>query len=160
MVRKRSKYKPGEMFGLWTIIKFSHKHRNPNFGNVYWCQCKCGTLRQVLGYNLLSGKSTACGCNRKKRKRKGNHKSERDRQLREKYNITEKDYNKLFKKQKGCCAICERHQSEFDRALCVDHNHSTDEVRSLLCFWCNFKVGIVETQDLKVIKDYIKKWDK
>ena len=43
----------------------------------------------------------------------------------------------MLKKQNNCCAICKKHKSKFARSLAVDHDHSTGEIRGLLCFWCN-----------------------
>lgn len=55
--------------------------------------------------------------------------------------MTVKEYNKLFRKQKGCCAICGKHVTEFKRALAVDHNHVTGRIRGLLCARCNVFVA-------------------
>jgi len=60
------------------------------------------------------------------------------------YGITINNYNEMFKEQQGCCAICRRHQSEFEEALCVDHNHETKKVRGLLCRACNSQLGAYE----------------
>jgi hypothetical protein len=57
------------------------------------------------------------------------------------YGITEDDYNLMFQKQQGCCAICNSHQSNFKRALAVDHCHETGKVRGLLCTNCNVGLG-------------------
>ena len=57
------------------------------------------------------------------------------------YGITLEAYNEIFEKQKGCCAICGRHQSEFKRRLHLDHDHATREIRSLLCINCNHMLG-------------------
>jgi len=57
------------------------------------------------------------------------------------FDITFEDYNKLLEKQNESCAICHRHQTEFDRALAVDHNHETGKVRGLLCLSCNNGLG-------------------
>lgn len=67
-------------------------------------------------------------------------KSARYYHLRQKYGITEEQYNRLLEKQKGCCAICDRHSSEFKTRLSVDHNHFTGELRGLLCNYCNRRV--------------------
>lgn len=61
--------------------------------------------------------------------------------LQKNYGISLEVYNKMFEDQKGCCAICGKHQSEFKHALHVDHNHETGEVRKLLCVNCNTIVG-------------------
>jgi hypothetical protein len=58
-----------------------------------------------------------------------------------KYGITVEQYNQLFLEQEGRCKICNRHQSEFKRSLAVDHSHSTNKVRGLLCHHCNKALG-------------------
>lgn len=68
----------------------------------------------------------------------------RDYQYRTLYGISLSDYNLLFEKQKGCCAICNKHQTEIKRRLFVDHSHTTGEVRGLLCFGCNTNLGWLE----------------
>lgn len=57
------------------------------------------------------------------------------------YGISLKQYNKMWADQEGCCAICKRHSSEFAKNLHVDHNHTTGEVRGLLCHNCNLALG-------------------
>jgi hypothetical protein len=61
----------------------------------------------------------------------------RDREYLRKYGITLQDYEDLFSKQLGLCAICKKSS---DKRLCVDHNHTSGAVRELLCDNCN--VGI------------------
>ena len=65
----------------------------------------------------------------------------RDRYLKSKYSISEEMYNIMFEKQFGCCAICNLHQTKLNHKLYVDHNHTTGEVRKLLCSHCNFLLG-------------------
>jgi hypothetical protein len=65
----------------------------------------------------------------------------RQRHLKNSYGITTDEYNLLFNKQSGKCAICDRHQSELKQSLCVDHNHKTGKVRGLLCDSCNKGIG-------------------
>lgn len=49
---------------------------------------------------------------------------------------------KLSDAQHQKCAICNRHEGEFQRRLSVDHNHRTFKIRGLLCFYCNrYRVG-------------------
>jgi Recombination endonuclease VII. len=59
--------------------------------------------------------------------------------LRKKYGMTEDDYNKLLAKQKGRCAICGKYKK-----LVVDHCHTTNKVRGLLCNNCNSMLGFSE----------------
>jgi hypothetical protein len=58
-----------------------------------------------------------------------------------KYGITVADYNSMFEKQGGCCAICGVHQDNTFKRFCVDHNHETGQVRGLLCHNCNSALG-------------------
>ena len=73
------------------------------------------------------------------KKRYQKHKeSERERHLVRKYGITLVEYNQMYRKQNGKCAICGKEQiNSFD----VDHNHKTGEVRGLLCTNCNRMIG-------------------
>lgn len=57
------------------------------------------------------------------------------------YGISLEDYNKMFANQKGCCKICNRHQSELKKILAVDHCHVNKNVRGLLCSSCNTGLG-------------------
>ena len=77
--------------------------------------------------------------------------------LRNKYGISLEQYAELLSKQKGCCAICDRHHSEFTTRLAVDHNHVSGEIRGLLCNYCNRRV-VGRHRDAKVIRrlaDYL-----
>ena len=53
-------------------------------------------------------------------------------------------YDSLYMKQQGCCVICGRHQSELNEKLGVDHNHSTGQIRGLLCNKCNTGIGMLQ----------------
>lgn len=66
---------------------------------------------------------------------KTNENKVKDYYLQKKYGITLDDYNKILKKQKGKCWICEAFPKT--RRLSVDHSHKTGQVRGLLCHRCN-----------------------
>lgn len=53
----------GQTFGSLSIIEFSHKDSASR--NYFECQCTCGNRKVVQQSNLLSGRSTSCGCSRK-----------------------------------------------------------------------------------------------
>ncbi len=90
-----------------------------------------------------------------KKQRKRNPVPDMKYNLGKKFGITPNDYFKLFKKQKGKCAICGKHQINFNRRLAVDHNHKTNEIRGLLCVNCNSKLGWFEKRKNKIL-DYLK----
>lgn len=54
-----------------------------------------------------------------------NKDSIKNKTLLRRYGVSNAQYNEMFNKQKGCCEICKRHQSQFKKALFVDHNHIT-----------------------------------
>ena len=91
---------------------------------------------------------------------KDNKEIVRNRKLILRYGITLDQYNDLFSKQKGCCAICEEHQDTFSRALAVDHCHKTGKVRGLLCVNCNSALGKLKENIQKIIKaaEYLTKY--
>lgn len=68
----------------------------------------------------------------------------RNNKLKYRYGISLDDYNNMFTEQNGCCLICLKHQSVLNKALVVDHCHSTGKVRGLLCSTCNFALGFLE----------------
>jgi len=76
--------------------------------------------------------------------------TKRKHALKQNYGITLEQYDEMFKKQNGICAICKKINLDGHR-LSVDHNHTTGKVRSLLCNRCNFLVGAIENN-----KDLIK----
>lgn len=60
----------------------------------------------------------------------------RGRHLETTYNITAEQYEAIKTAQGGVCAICQRANGR-TKALAVDHNHETGEVRGVLCGPCN-----------------------
>jgi hypothetical protein len=72
-----------------------------------------------------------------------------------KFNITPEDYDKIFNEQKGCCAICGKHQLEFKLKLAVDHCHTTGKIRGLCCSNCNLVIGHAH-DNVEVLKNAIK----
>jgi hypothetical protein len=79
--------------------------------------------------------------------------------LKKYYGITIEEYNLIFLKQNGCCAICGKHESEFSKSLSVDHDHVTGKIRGLLCIKCNLSIGGFEDniELLDKAKEYLSK---
>ena len=61
---------------------------------------------------------------------------ERAGHLMRKYGMTIEQYDGMLEAQGGGCFICGRPPRE-DISLHVDHDHSTGNVRGILCFCCN-----------------------
>lgn len=52
----------GQRFGTLTVIE-----KAESSGVTKWiCQCDCGNVKTVFGANLMSGRTTSCGCTKTK----------------------------------------------------------------------------------------------
>ena len=58
----------------------------------------------------------------------------------------------MREKQKQCCAICDKHESNFKKGLVVDHCHATGKVRQLLCQNCNAMIGMAKESEIILAK--------
>jgi hypothetical protein len=65
-----------------------------------------------------------------------------EQKLKARYGITKQQYDGLFERQQGKCAIC--NQKFSSRKLDVDHAHTTNLVRGLLCRACNIMIGLAK----------------
>jgi hypothetical protein len=80
-----------------------------------------------------------------------------------KYGITPAHFAKMLLAQGGKCACCgvqfKMEGTKTDRP-CVDHNHTTNEVRDLLCGRCNLAAGNVQDSSARAeqLTVYLKKW--
>lgn len=105
-------------------------------GFVNYCRACGGAARKALA---ASRKGDPFHDSKRKRKRRGDN-------LR-RYGLTMSQYEAMSESQGGLCAICGRHETAIAtdgktvRRLCVDHNHSTGQIRSLLCSACNKAIG-------------------
>lgn len=83
--------------------------------------------------------------------------------LNRKFGITEEELQQKLNEQKGCCEICRESliAPESDRSYAVDHNHTTGEVRGLLCANCNRSLGLLKENKATLISmiDYLTKYN-
>jgi hypothetical protein len=69
-------------------------------------------------------------------------------QLKINYDLSEEQFNALLFKQNNKCAIC---QKEFIGIPRVDHCHTRNKVRGLLCHYCNTGIGLFyDSHDLLI----------
>lgn len=83
------------------------------------------------------------------------------KRLEKKYGIKEHEYKRLVKNQGGVCFICLRDPRTFTTKryrhnLCVDHDHTTGEIRGLLCKHCNSMISRWLHDDVDKIKRVMK----
>jgi Recombination endonuclease VII len=126
----------------------------------FFCEkCKTDKARNEFSEKTLKNKNLWCkNCFRE---------SSRNSELKLKFGITEKIYEKILKKQKNKCAICRKpeniihHHSKKIVKMAVDHCHKTKKVRGLLCGRCNFGIGYFK-DSIKLLKmaiNYLEKME-
>lgn len=133
---------------------------------------RCKEIKELINFKKSKTIGYNCNCHpchkiiRREYKQRPNVK-ERERKifikgyLRRAYGITYEQYQYMFLKQNGKCAICKK-ETEFNDYrsskrinLGVDHCHETGKVRGLLCVHCNFGIGAFK-DDIKLMSKAIK----
>ena len=127
-----------------------------NPSQKYCPRCDIWLLHELFSKNKaqadgLHNYCKQCDSDYQKQKRRERDPELRKRQdrnchLKQNHGMTESDYEKLLEKQKGSCAIC---GSVTSRTACtdyllIDHCHTTDKIRGLLCHPCNTAIGLLK----------------
>lgn len=107
-----------------------------------------------------NGRSVWCVLCRNKHARKRYTKlpqeQRRDARLRSRYGISFLDYVRMYESQGGCCAACREPADAITEdgqlPLRVDHDHTTGEVRGLLCHGCNSAIGYMNDDPTRLEK--------
>lgn len=79
------------------------------------------------------------------------------------YGLTPEQYAAMFAEQDGRCAICLEPETMTYRgkvkALSIDHDHESGQVRGLLCAACNFAIGKLRDNPalLRAAADYLER---
>ncbi len=91
----------------------------------------------------------------------------REKELQKNFGITSDQYLKMAAEQGDVCAICLTPETLLGkggeiRPLCVDHCHTTGQVRGLLCANCNLALGHFKDQQerLRSAMEYLNKYEK
>ena len=82
-----------------------------------------------------------------------------------KFGLTVSEYETMLRTQNDCCAICKKAESKRRRdgslqKLSIDHDHSTGQVRQLLCNYCNLLISYAR-EDISVLSQaiaYVSRW--
>ena len=150
-------------YGTWTIV--SDIIRNKWNKKSVLCRCDCGSelLVELSKLNQLNT-CKSCYNNRRKnisptrkqykadyyqrnketidkKKKKPTKEETRKYGLKYNYGLTLEDVEAYFIIQKGVCYICGSKIGNGGRRMVIDHDHSTGNVRSLLCHNCNVGLG-------------------
>ena len=116
----------------------------------------CRTCGETLRYTHGSKQCVACSRRVKNAYRKTDRGVEMVKRwrLQKEYGITLEDYESMLIEQNNKCLICNVNFNGTgwdDDTAVVDHDHSTDKVRGLLCNICNRGLGMFK--DNKTLLD-------
>lgn len=78
--------------------------------------------------------------------------------IKSKYGVSELEYKRMLDERDYCCDICGLRQmgnAKNKDKLCIDHCHTTDKIRGLLCRNCNSAIGYFK-DNIEVIEKSIK----
>lgn len=83
----------------------------------------------------------------------------RNTRLQQLYGISLVQYEEIFSRQLGVCAICQKEEVTKGKLLNVDHDHETGKIRQLLCTRCNCGLGsfLDDPRLLREAAEYLEK---
>lgn len=109
-----------------------HGHIAPRFTSSRQCK-ECSKIK-AASYYTRDGRGKA-----------------RNRRLLRDYSLSSEQFDRLLERQDGRCAICnaimELGRGTSPTQCCVDHDHTTGEVRGLLCNHCNRALGLFKDSE-------------
>lgn len=75
------------------------------------------------------------------------------------YRLTRGQWQAIFERQQGCCAICGISQDDLGYMLEIDYNHNAGKVRGLLCRKCNLEIGMFgeDVENINKVIRYLEK---
>lgn len=115
-------------------------YKDPEKRLAYWNEWRRKHPERVRGYQ--------------RKYQEKNPQARRRNHIKCRYGLTLEAYAEMLAAQDGKCAAC-RVPVE---APYVDHNHTTGEVRGLLCPGCNMVCGSLENPRLAACQAYLKKY--
>lgn len=155
MILKCGKCKQNKESSCYTV----DKGRSRGY-NSYCKPCQCQSVRQYqkrnedkirekrkLNYPKANARIRAWS--------KNNPEKAKNKWLKFGYGITIDIYNALKETQDSKCAICFLSEEDHGKPLYVDHCHSKNKVRGLLCRECNLAIGFFK-DNLKRIEQSIR----
>jgi len=105
---------------------------------------RCGVLKSVDDFSSRNPQCKPCRSAIEAERYEHNKEQMRNRARERKFGLTPGQYQAMLDEQGGMCAICKQPETNtlngVVRALSVDHDHGTDEIRGLLCGKCNTRL--------------------
>jgi len=118
-----------------TKRSFFDRSRNHRRIQMRCKQCHCTTQKKIYRKNPEKQRAY------KRKYAQENPEKVKNTELWKRFRIRLVDFNKLLSNQKGRCGICLSNKPGGKGTWHVDHDHTTDKVRGLLCHNCNLGLG-------------------
>jgi hypothetical protein len=120
---------------------------------------RCGETKSLDAFSKCSKNSDGINnyCKRCKESMRSPNKITKEQafenKVKKNYGLTVLQVELLFKKANYCCQICGG-----TKELCIDHDHSTYQIRGILCCDCNRGLGMMKDSIDILIKaiEYLK----
>jgi hypothetical protein len=116
--------------------------------------------KNITGKNGLHGECKPCNRIRAKKWYKDNPDRGKHNRLKKAYGISLEQYTEMLKNQNNKCLICDIELFQ-DKNTCVDHCHTENKVRGILCTNCNILLGQAKDsiEILKSAQKYLEKYN-
>lgn len=140
-----------------SVSEYWNSKTNKN-GLASYCK-KCASQKYKNWFSIPENKAKrALG---KRVKTPEDSRKRRNQRLKKEYGMTVEDYDRMLKKQDNKCAICGTDKPAGKGKLYIDHNHTTNQVRDLLCIHCNNLIGhcFESKERLQLAIEYLTKWE-
>ncbi len=136
----------------------SEFHKSKSTGHGYQVYCKPCQYDRHSAWRIKNlDKAAEAG----RKWRAANKDRSKDHDLKTHYGIAIGTYDALFEKQNGQCAICKTTEPGGKGRFHLDHCHTTNDIRGLLCHNCNLGIGYMKHSEvtIKAAIDYLKNYD-
>jgi Recombination endonuclease VII len=137
-------------------VSLFHKDKKKVSGYTSWCKECRNTARADIYW-----KDPEHGRNRAKSYRESltaeqRYISNRNTKLKQAYGLTHEQVEEMKRLQDYKCYVCNKQESEAGtKGLVVDHNHTTGQIRKMLCGPCNTALGLLN-EDVGIFTSLIK----
>jgi len=118
--------------------------------NAQWREANKERVSQLSKKYYTENKDSLLDYQRKYREHPvNNHRSFLQR-LDKEWGLSESKYVEMFSAQKGECPICESPLISDTKRPVVDHNHTTGDIRGILCDGCNRAIGLLGDSEVSL----------
>ena len=133
-----------------------HKDKKKTNGLTSWCKDCRNKARAEKYWKEPESQRKRSQDYRKTLTQEQRYISNRNTKLKQAYGLTHKQVEEMKRLQEYKCYVCSCNELEAgSKGLVVDHNHTTGQIRKLLCSPCNTALGLLR-EDKNIFTSLIK----